>query len=198
MTLLDYLETLRSLHPGLVLPGLFLASLVEYLIPPFPGDTVTLAAAVIYAQAPFLLLLAFLVCTVGSVLGAMLVLLAGIGMGRHVHPKHAGALETLLAGFKRFGAPLLLANRFFPGIRPVFFLAAGLAGISKGRTLLFAALGATAWNALLFFIGVKLGGNLPELAAATAQLSAWGRLLLVCLAAALLTALLVWTIRRRR
>ena len=198
MTLLDYLETLRSLHPGLVLPGLFLASLVEYLIPPFPGDTVTLAAAVIYAQAPFLLLLAFLVCTVGSVLGAMLVLLAGIGMGRHVHPKHAGALETLLAGFKRFGAPLLLANRFFPGIRPVFFLAAGLAGISKGRTLLFAALGATAWNALLFFIGVKLGGNLPALAAATAQLSAWGRLLLVCLAAALLTALLVWTIRRRR
>jgi membrane protein DedA with SNARE-associated domain len=198
MTLLDYLETLRSLHPGLVLPGLFLASLVEYLIPPFPGDTVTLAAAVIYAQAPFLLLLAFLVCTVGSVLGAMLVLLAGIGMGRHVHPKHAGALETLLAGFKRFGAPLLLANRFFPGIRPVFFLAAGLAGISKGRTLLFAALGATAWNALLFFIGVKLGGNLPALAAATAQLSAWGRLLLVGLAAALLTALLVWTIRRRR
>jgi membrane protein DedA with SNARE-associated domain len=172
--------------------------MVEYLVPPFPGDTVSLAAAVIFAEAPFLDLLAFLSCTAGSVLGAMLVLLAGIGMGRRVHPKQEGALEALLRGFRRFGAPLLLANRFFPGIRPAFFLAAGLAGISKAKTLLYAALGATAWNALLFFIGFKLGDNLHELELATAQLSSWGKYLLALLAAALLLLAVTWAIKRQR
>jgi membrane-associated protein len=66
------------------------------------------------------------------------------------------------AGYARFGAWFLLANRFLPGIRAFLFVAAGAARLPLRRVLLWGGISAAAWNALLLLVGAYLVSNLDE------------------------------------
>ena len=153
--------------PG-ALAVLFACSVVEYVFPPFPGDTVTVFGAFLVAARGWSMAAVFLATTLGSVAGATVDWLFGVVLqrwrGRRLPRTRAGArtraaLDRLVAGFARHGPVYILLNRFLPGIRALFFVAAGLAGMRPAPVLLYATISAVAWNALLMAAGLAVGAS---------------------------------------
>jgi len=149
---------------------LFLASLVEYVFPPFPGDLLVVLGAWYSVHGVLSWPTTFGSVTAGAVVGAWIDYRIGAALGRRLDRRAArsGALtQARLARFeatyRRFGVGLILANRFFPGIRAFFFLAAGATGIPLRKVLLFGAISAAAWNALLLAVGSVVAKNSEEL-----------------------------------
>ena len=184
---------------GLLLIGA--AALLEYVFPPFPGDTVTLFAAFLVTRYGWNLPLVFVAVLTGSGVGAMIDYGVGVWMRRPYEEgrflKSEGTrrrVEQVLAAFRRHGAAYVAINRFLPGVRAVFFLAAGMAGLRAWAVLFWALVSAAAWNGLVVGVGYAAGANwarLKELAAIYSTV-AWGLLALA------LVAWLVVTLARRR
>ncbi len=154
---------------GLLVLGL--AAMVEYVVPPFPGDTITLLGGVYAVRGDHPWPLVFLVVTAGSVAGAAINYWFGMWLARRfeANPQarflgftHA-RLEVVQARMRRSGPWLLLVNRFLPGIRGVIFIAAGAARMPRRNALLLGAVSAMAHNALVLTIGHAVGGNLEQL-----------------------------------
>ncbi len=142
---------------------------VEYVFPPFPGDTVTLFGAVLITAYAWSFAGVFGAVMVGSCVGAMLDYYLGRQLrlrriARQV-AERPGTVERLVETFRRRGAVYLVLNRFFPGIRALFFVAAGMAGMRPLPVLLYSAVSAALWNLGLIAIGATLGANFDTLLA---------------------------------
>jgi membrane protein DedA with SNARE-associated domain len=89
----------------------------------------------------------------------------------------------------------LVLNRFVPGIRSLFFVAAGLAGMRRPAVMLFAGISALLWNLGLFALGAAVGHNLDAL-------ERWVRTYTLASVALLVGAVVLWLAyawwRRRR
>ncbi len=170
--MVEYIDQLIStLGPfGLLVLGV--AAVLEYIIPPFPGDTVTLLGGVYAVRGEQPWPLVFLVVTLGSVGGAAINYAIGHWLAKKFdsHPEwnffgitHA-RLEGVQARMRRNGPWLLLANRFLPGIRGLIFVAAGAARMPRANALALGALSAMAHTGLVLALGAAVGGNLERLA----------------------------------
>lgn len=151
---------------------LFLASFVEYVFPPFPGDLVVVLGAWYAAHGELSWFTAFVSVTAGAVAGAFVDHQVGASIGRRLDARAArrgGLSAERLARFevsyRRWGPALLVANRFLPGVRAVVFVAAGASGIPLRTVLVFGALSAALWNALLLALGGLVARNVNELVA---------------------------------
>jgi membrane protein DedA with SNARE-associated domain len=149
---------------------LFLGSLVEYVFPPFPGDTLVLLGAWYAVHGDLSWPLTFFSVTGGAVAGAWIDYQVGAAIGRRLDRGAArrGALTAerlhrVEQGYRRYGAWFLVANRFLPGIRAFLFVAAGASGMPMGRVLLYGGISAAVWNALLLAAGAYLVRNLDEM-----------------------------------
>jgi membrane-associated protein len=175
---------------------LFFATLVEYVFPPFPGDLLVVLGAWYAVRGTLSWPATFASVTAGAVLGAWIDYRIGAALGRRLDRRMAakGALSAerlarFEASYRRWGALLLLTNRFFPGIRAFFFLAAGASGIPLRKVLVFGGISAALWNVLLLGAGGVLARNAMELVTLFERYTraAWAFLLfagLVALAAA--------------
>lgn len=152
----------------LVLGG---ASLIEYVFPPFPGDTITLFGAVLITAYGWSLLGVFGAVMAGSVAGSMLVYGLGLAIERRRerHPERSGPrkarIDTLIERFRRHGAVYLVLNRFLPGFRAVFFLAAGMARLRPLAVLAYGAASAALWNLAVIGLGSAVGASFESLQA---------------------------------
>jgi membrane protein DedA with SNARE-associated domain len=165
---LELLDTwLRAVGPVgyLVLAA---AALLEYLVPPVPGDTVTLLGGAYASAGDRSLLLVLGALTVGSLVGIALTWRVGLAIGarlstlppeRKVLGFSAGQLQKVQALMRTRGGWLLVVNRFLPSFRAVVFVAAGASGVPLPRALFLGGLSALAWNALLVSVGVAIGQN---------------------------------------
>lgn len=201
------LETLDAFLASVGPYGLWLlaaAACLEYLVPPFPGDTLLLLGgiyAVRGAQNPYLVLLAM---TLGGSVGAWLQYVLGRRLSVRVHSQPEGStflvphgpLLSAVGRLRTRGTWLLLVNRFFPGIRAFAFVGAGLAEVPLGRALLFGFLSSLAWNGLVMGMGVAVGGNLEKLTALMEQYQRAAGFLVVV--AGVGVGIRWWTVRRRR
>jgi membrane protein DedA with SNARE-associated domain len=182
----ESLEWLRQQPEWVSLGSIGAVAGLEYVVPPVPGDTVAIAGGVLVAQDILPASLVLLVVTAGSIIGA----LAAFGVGR-LAATHAGvrrilfklvdesAFEVAAEKYRRWGKWLIVANRFFPGVRASFLFAAGLFGIRTRDVVLLAGLSALAWNALLIGAGVLLGANIDAVIDLVEKYSlfAWGALI---------------------
>lgn len=176
------------------------ASMIEYIFPPFPGDTVVVASAVLIPNADWPWWAVFTAVLAGSVTGAMFAYLFGAWVssrpGEHwvskklATPKMARRVEKLTEGFERHGTAYIAANRFLPAFRSLFFVVAGMVGLPAARVVFFAALSALLWNALLMGVGWSVGYNLAEL-------SRWVQNYGIAVGIALIATLLFWLWRSR-
>jgi membrane-associated protein len=153
---------------------LLVASFVEYVFPPFPGDTIVVLGAWYAVHGALSWPTAFLAVTAGAVAGAAVDWAIGSALRPSLEHRSgrwldAGRLARFEESYRRWGAWLLLANRFFPGIRAFLFIAAGAARIPLGRVLVLGAVSAALWNVLLLAAGALLVRNLPELMALLAR-----------------------------
>jgi membrane protein DedA with SNARE-associated domain len=151
--------------------ALGLAALLEYVFPPFPGDTILLLGGVYAVRGDKPWWLVLLVITVGSVAGAAINYWVGMKVaGRFEHRNRPflglthEKFHALQARMRKRGTLLLLANRFMPGVRGIIFLAAGAAMIPFGRVVGLGAVSALAWNAMVIGLGIAVGGNAETLA----------------------------------
>jgi membrane protein DedA with SNARE-associated domain len=151
-----------SLAGWFVLAG---AAAIEYVFPPFPGDFVTLLGAVLVTAAAWSWYGVLSAVMLGAGLGAALVFELGRRWGRRRRAAgvDAALLDRLVARFQRHGAVYLVLNRFVPGVRSLFFVAAGLAGMRRAPVYAFALLSALLWNLVLVGLGAALGANLDGL-----------------------------------
>lgn len=167
-------ESIDNFIMALGLAGLLvlgLAAMLEYVVPPFPGDTVTLLGGVYAVRGDQPWPLVLLVVTAGSVAGAAINYWFGRWLARkfEANPKAKifgithRRLEEVQARMRRSGPWLLLVNRFLPGIRGVIFIAAGAAHIPRSNALLLGAVSALAHSGLVLAIGAAVGGNLEQL-----------------------------------
>ncbi len=213
MSLMEWVELLRDTPPWVGGGVLFLGALIEYVFPPFPGDTVVVAGAALVTAFGWQLWPVLGIVTAGSVAGSMVSWAVGCALARADRrrlrvaredapngaadrgdddgpaqiDRAAGsavagdrvprrsrtaarsdgrvrqAMELLAARFERHGAAYLALNRFTPGIRTLFFVAAGWVGIGWRETMFWSAVSAAAWNGLLVGLGVAVGDNLALL-----------------------------------
>lgn len=182
---------------GLVALGA--AAMIEYLFPPFPGDTITLFGAVLITAYGWSFGAVLGVVMLGSVAGSMLVFRLGDRL-RHRRvdgPDGWATLAWLVQRFRRHGAVWLVLNRFLPGIRSLFFVAAGMAGMRARAVLFYGALSSLLWNLGLIALGAALGANFDTLLGwvRTYNLGVWTVLGVI---AGLLVIRAGWRMGRRR
>ena len=166
----DAVALLRDVPNWVTLVLVTIGSGFEYIFPPFPGDTTVLAAATIAAWnelSPWVLIL---VATLGSIAGAGLSWKIGdwfirSGYLTKLKPQHLASVNRTLALFERYGAACLAFNRFLPGLRSFFFLAAAMARISFARAIFWAAISGLVWSAFLVYLGATLASNVDRLEA---------------------------------
>jgi membrane protein DedA with SNARE-associated domain len=145
------------------------AAALEYVFPPFPGDTITLFGAVLITAYGWSFAGVFGAVMLGSVAGSMIAYGFGhkLGTWRRRRPARERTerrvLDELIDRFERHGAIYLTINRFLPGIRALFFVAAGMANIRPLPVAFYAALSAALWNLGLIAAGSLLGANMDEL-----------------------------------
>ncbi|MEO1273700.1 MAG: VTT domain-containing protein, partial [Myxococcota bacterium] len=125
---MDALTTwIQHLDPRLGYLVLALAATIEYLFPPFPGDTVVVLGAVLIEVANWSMPAVLVAATLGSVLGAALNVEVGRWIGQSdrdtwLHRRLrseavAPKLDVVRANFERYGSAYVAINRFLPGIR---------------------------------------------------------------------------------
>lgn len=168
MDLAPWLERLQAMPPWAAWGTLALAALIEYVFPPFPGDVIVIAGAVLVGALGWSAPPVFLAVTAGAVLGSAIDFQAGrwlASTGRldRMDPRRRAAVDDLLARFRTWGPAYLALNRFVPGVRALFFVAAGLAGLRWPQVLLWSTVSAVAWNLILVGLGFTLGTNLDAL-----------------------------------
>ena len=164
--IIDFLSAGQS-AAGLAV--LFVSAAVEYVFPPFPGDSVTLFGAFLAATQGWSVPLVFTAVTLGSVVGATLDYalgrrLAQIPRSRLSDPKRAmmERAQSIADRFERHGAGYIAVNRFLPGIRALF-VAAGRASLPLGKVILWGEISAAMWNALIIGAGFAVGKNWDRL-----------------------------------
>ncbi len=149
---------------------LFLATFVEYVFPPAPGDLLVVLGAWYAVQGVLSWPATFASVTLGALAGAFVDYRVGAFLGRRIDrrlatrsPLSAERLARFEASYRRWGDLLLVVNRFFPGVRAFFFLAAGASGIPLRKVLLLGGASAALWNGLLLGAGAALAHNMNDL-----------------------------------
>ncbi|MGA9520389.1 MAG: DedA family protein [Myxococcaceae bacterium] len=180
---------------------LFGAALIEYVFPPFPGDTVVLLGGVyaIRGDRPWLLVL--LVVTAGSVVGSAIDYVIGQRLARRFEHGEEFArkhphLIRLQERMRERGIVLIAFNRFLPGVRGLLFAAAGAAEMSFRRVMLWGAFSALLWNSLILGIGIAVGGNAERLGGLLQRYNRFSWIVLAVVFAAVAIRY-VWRLRSR-
>jgi len=154
-------------------PGLGLAAFIEYVFPPFPGDTVVVLGGAWAEREYRSLVLVHLVLTLGSIAGMALTWRLGRSLSERIRLApdgsrllglKVGQIRRAQALMRDRGGWLLVANRFLPSFRSVLFVAAGAADVPLWRTLALGTVSAVLFNALLLAVGVAVGDNADAIA----------------------------------
>lgn len=144
---------------------LFASAVIENLFPPIPGDTITVLGAFLVGTGRLSYPLVYLATTAGSVIGFMLLSLAGRLMEREFFMKKnyrffpAQSILSAESWFARYGYFVVLANRFLPGIRSIISLVSGLTRLDTFKIFIFSLISACVWNLIWIQIGFLLGNN---------------------------------------
>jgi membrane protein DedA with SNARE-associated domain len=159
-------------------PGLFGLVVAENVFPPIPSEVILPFAGYQVQQGTLNFVLALIVATAGSLVGALLLYEVARRGGRPLILRYgrvlrvdARTLERSEERFDRYGTILVLGGRVVPGLRSVVSLPAGLVGMP---VLTFAALttmGSLVWNALLIAGGWALGSRYEQIGKAVGPVS---------------------------
>jgi membrane protein DedA with SNARE-associated domain len=145
--------------------GIGVLTLVETVFPPIPSEVVLPLGGYLAERGRLDLVWLLVAATIGSVLGALVLYVAGARLG---HDRAARALGRLplvdrsdvdraFAWFERHGDWAVFLGRLVPGVRSLVSLPAGAARMRRTRFTLLSALGSLVWNGLLVGAGYALG-----------------------------------------
>ena len=164
----EWVRLLQLDQPAVGLTLVALAAVMEYLLPPFPGDTLMLLGFFLagHGDLPFAGVLA--AALAGSLVGAEAAYRLGARLGKSYFFLRrsrltAAALPSPEHYLARFGTGLLLVNRFLPVLRGFFLYAAGMGKMSRTSTFLCANASNLAWVLLIAWVGHRFGTSWDRL-----------------------------------
>jgi membrane-associated protein len=205
MSWLDDPVAAAMLLPPFLVPLLVFASaLLEYVFPPWWGDTVILLGFFLAAQGggagPMWI---FAAAVSGSLVGSI----AAYGLGRRYgmsvverivrqrrRSESWGRTRDL---FRRFGERVLMLNRFLPFVRGVMLYAAGALGMRFWPTVIYCGVSNLAFVTLLMWLGFVTSGSWELLVEAAGNASRWLGIAALVIAAAWIVVVLARARRRR-
>jgi membrane-associated protein len=201
------LDLVAEHHHGIGAVVLFVSSFIEYVFPPFPGDLITLFGTYLVVKGLWSFPFALVLATTGSLVGAAADYGIGMWLGRRLDrlPSEKQVkrwtiltrekYELVTDRFKRHGSIYIAINRFLPGIRAFFFVAAGASGMRLWLVLLWATVSAVIWNSLILGAGYAVGSNWERLRSlmSTYTLAAW-----IVIGVVLGGVLFFWQLRKRK
>ena len=183
-------------------PGIIALMAMESSILPVPSELVMPPAGYWAAKGQMSFPLALLSGVLGSVIGALANYYGAQLIGRPLiqrYGKYVLLSEKNLARSERFfaqhGESSTLIGRLFPVIRHLVSIPAGLHRMPLSKFILYTAVGAAAWCAILTWIGYFLGQH--EGALRTEEIHryvSWALLILIPLT---LTVIAIYVLRRR-
>ena len=149
---------------------------LEYVFPPFPGDSVTIAGAMLIPTAGWPFWAVFVAVMSGSMVGGAIDWYLGLWLAKRLETGDDGwfvrwmhrdnvraRYDWVIDNFERHGTKFLAVNRFVPVFRSFFFVAAGLAGLRLRDVLFWSATSAGLWNLALMGLGYAMGYNLDRI-----------------------------------
>ncbi len=181
---------------------MFGGSLLEYVFPPVPGDLWTAAGAILVARGKKFATIFFAV-NLGSAAGFLIDYLFGRWLAKPERKfrtwgprwqRTGRAIDEIARGFDRHPALYLIIHRFLPGVRSLFFVAAGFARVPIWKVLAFGLVSSIAWNLALIGAGMWVGASFDRLSALLARYT-WAAWLAVIVVVTV--AVVRWRRRRR-
>ncbi len=148
-------------------PGAAVANALDSVFPAIPSEIILPLAGFAAARGEMSLAGALVWTTIGSVVGAMVLYLLGLLVGRErVHAVVARLplirtedLERSEQWFARHGRKAVLIGRMVPVVRCLVSLPAGVERMPVGWFIALTAVGSAIWNTLFVLAGYHLGEN---------------------------------------
>ena len=167
MPLESLLEFITTLMTDYLYAGVFLAALIETIIPPIPTMAVFPTAGFIASQNGLELHEVFLLGIVGGLgasIGSTVIYFIALKLGRTVllkYLKYVKVSEKKLARveswFQKYGDKAVLFGRMVPVFREMISVPAGLLKMKFPKFLAYTILGSCGWSITLIFIGYYFG-----------------------------------------
>ena len=167
MPLESLIEFVTMLIADYLYAGVFLAALIETIIPPIPTMAVFPTAGFIASQnglgLPELILLGIL-GGLGASIGSTIIYLIALKLGRTAllkYLKYVKVSEKKLTKveqwFQKYGDKAVLFGRMIPVFREMISIPAGLLKMKMPKFLAYTILGSCGWSMTLIFIGYYFG-----------------------------------------
>jgi len=161
------IEWITTLVTEYLYAGVFLAALIETIIPPIPTMAVFPTAGFVASQngleIPELILLG-IVGGIGASIGSTVIYLIALKLGRTAllkYLKYVKISEKKLTRvenwFQKYGDKAVLFGRMIPVFREMVSIPAGLLKMKFTKFLAYTVLGSCGWSILLIFIGYYFG-----------------------------------------
>ena len=167
MPLESLVEFVTMLMGDYLYAGVFLAALIETVIPPIPTMVVLPTAGFIASQNGLTLPELFLLGIVGGLgasVGSTIIYLIALKLGRTAllrYLKFVKVSEKKLARveqwFQKYGDKSVLFGRMVPVFREMISIPAGLLKMKPPKFLAYTVLGSCGWSITLIFIGYYFG-----------------------------------------
>ena len=143
--------------------GIFVLMVLESMVAPVPSELVMPFAGFLVVDGKLNLWLVIFVSGLASVTGSLIsYAFAYFGEKELVHRfgkfvfLDKDELEWTEQWFRKRGSITIFFSRFIPVIRHLISIPAGLGRMNLKHFILFTAVGATAWNTLLLWVGMQL------------------------------------------
>jgi membrane protein DedA with SNARE-associated domain len=187
-------------HYGYI--GVIAALILEFLLIPFPAETILIVSGFMWHQGVFHILPLLIAATFGSWLGSYLAYWIARLIGRPVLLRYGRyiklderKLDKAELAFARYSVAILGIGRFIAGIRVLIAYVAGLNKMRQDLYLVLTAISAALWACAFILLGATVGALWKTVAAfAAAHLAltiAAGVVVVVGIVA-------LWYARRRR
>lgn len=159
---------------GLIINGMsaggyfsvFILMALESMIAPVPSEIVMPFAGYLVLQGRLTMAGAIIASSLGSIFGSLLSYYIGMYGGRAFVLKYGkyllldeSHLEWTEKWFNKQGDKTIFISRFIPVVRHLISLPAGIAKMSMKRFLIYTFIGASIWNFVLLYAGLKLGSH---------------------------------------
>ena len=167
MPLESLIEFITMLLEDYLYVGVFLAALIETIIPPIPTMAVFPTAGFIASQnglgLPELFLLGIL-GGLGASIGSTVIYLIALKVGRTALLKYLKRVKVsekklirVEQWFQKYGDKAVLFGRMIPVFREMISVPAGLLKMKLPKFLAYTILGSCGWSITLIFIGYYFG-----------------------------------------
>jgi membrane protein DedA with SNARE-associated domain len=176
-------------------PGILVLMAIESSVLPLPSELVMPPAGYLAAKGQMNGILAVVAGTLGSVIGALVNYGLALFVGEPLLRRYGKyvlvsgrSLDRSEAFFRKHGEISTLIGRLLPVVRHLISIPAGVSRMDLRRFVLFTALGAGVWCAVLTYLGYIIGRHGEEVEAVIGEYVHHTLLAYVLPAVAILTA----------